>query len=1078
MMFALILLLLAPPYLLPNADTLIVSNWTADEGLPGNSVNHIAQDADGFLWLSSYYGLIRFDGIEFMTLNQANTPEIRNNRLNLFHKAPGGSVWISFELRGLVRYDATGFTRYDSEHGLSDEHITVMETLPDGRFIVGSYDGLYVFNVTENRFERLDMGLDRPRNHVKGVLSTSAGLVWATTFNGYAKVVGNKVEMFGSGHVTGIVEDARGTVWIGNSDGLWILNTDGSLQRPGGLPSVLRTEEITSLNAIDRHVLVSVPGISFLWDGERFERVGGVTIPEDDQISSVHHDSYGVTWLITQKGVPLVLTEGRFKSVPELNALEAVSAVQVVEDSERNLWFSSRYGGLFRLKRNLIRHIGKPEGLRGDNTLGLLIDRRNRLFIGTRDDGFSVVSDGKLVNYPRDARRRYGTVYDFAEDAKGRIWIGTFPHGLVLFDEPRQALVTYRLGSSVLENDVRAIHATSTGLLWLATSSGLVRFDTEDRIYTRFDRSNGMPSHSLKHIIADSKDRLWISTSDNGVFRFDPVSQDILHLNIANGLPSDNIRSMMIDPDDENVLWIGSETQGLIRYHNGDFKTLSVEDGLPDRVVHSIRQGPRGSLWLTTNAGVARIEKRGLNAYLDGVVSGFHLIIYDEDEGMRNLEANGGFRNGSLITPDKSHILVSTQSGVTIFPLTKPDPGRRPPPVYLYVGVRHGRAMDVVLDGGRNDLDVRYAGLRFASPNGIRYQYRLVGKSSEWTDDFDRDVLHFHDLTPGDYRFEVISWNEAGTISSEPAVLTITVEPTLLQTRWFWLLTMLVLGGGIWMVVHLRTRTLKTVRERLEVLVSERTRDLVSEKAEVEKQKAIIEQQAANLSDLIETRDKFFAIIGHDLRGPFQTLLGLSQLMLDEYEEMDDLEIRQSLKHLRSASENLHRLVENLLEWSTLQKGDMKLLIEPQDLNAIAESTVRLFGPSASVKGIHLEAIIPDSMVVNADASVVETIVRNFVSNAIKFTKTEGIVVLEAGQNDDAWWIQVSDNGIGMTEIMRKNVLNIDKSIKRRGTVNEWGTGLGLALCNELMKVHGGEIIVESEPLVGSRFTAKFNNRS
>jgi signal transduction histidine kinase len=354
----------------------------------------------------------------------------------------------------------------------------------------------------------------------------------------------------------------------------------------------------------------------------------------------------------------------------------------------------------------------------------------------------------------------------------------------------------------------------------------------------------------------------------------------------------------------------------------------------------------------------------------------------------------------------------------------------------------------------------------------------LIGKSSEWTDDFDRDPLHFHNLAPGEYQFEVMSWNEAGTLSSEPAILTVIVKPTLWQNLWFRLFSVLLLGGGVWTLIHLRTKNFISIRDRLEVLVSERTHDLRNEKAEVEKQKAIIEQQAANLADLIETRDKFFAIIGHDLRGPFQTLLGLSQLMLDEFDEMDDHERRQSLKHLRSSSENLHRLVENLLEWSTLQKGNMKLLIEPVDINALAESTVRLFGPSASVKGIHLEAIVPDSMVVDADASVVETIVRNFVSNAIKFTKAEGIVVLEADRNETQWWIQVSDNGIGMSETMRRNALNIDKSIKRRGTVNEWGTGLGLALCNELMKVHGGEIVVESEPGVGSRFTARFNNRS
>jgi signal transduction histidine kinase len=669
-------------------------------------------------------------------------------------------------------------------------------------------------------------------------------------------------------------------------------------------------------------------------------------------------------------------------------------------------------------------------------------------------------------------------VYDFAEDAKGRIWIGAYSRGLVLFDETKESLVTYKLGKSVLENDIRAIHATDNGLLWLATSSGLVRFDTETRSFERFDRSNGLPSHSLKNIIADSKQRLWICTSDNGVFRYDPVSQDILHLNTSKGLPSNQIRSMMMDADDEHTFWIGSETHGLIRYKNGNVRSISVENGLPDRVVHSIQQGPMGWIWLTTNSGVLRMDKRGLNTYLDGLQSSFHFSIYDEDEGMRNLEANGGFRNGSLINQEESHMIVSTQKGVAIIPLAKPDPSLRPPPVYLYVGLRHGRSMNLVLDDGMNDLEVRYAGLRFASPFGIRYQYRLVGKSTEWTDDFDRDPLLFQNLDPGKYRFEVISWNEAGTLSSEPALLTVVVKPTFWQNPWFRLLSILLLVGGVWMLIHFRTKNLTSIRERLEVLVRDRTSDLHNQKAEVEKQKAIIEAQAANLTDLILTRDKFFNIVGHDLRGPFQTLLGLSQLMLDEYDDMDDPARRQSLMHLRSSSEHLHRLVENLLEWSTLQKGNMKLFIEPVDINGLLDSTVRVFGPSASVKGIHLEAIVSEALVVNADASVLETIVRNFVSNGIKFTNSEGIVVMEAGRNETHWWVQVSDNGIGMSESMRRNVLNIDDSIKRRGTMNEQGIGLGLALCNELIKVHGGEIIVESELDRGSRFTARFNNRS
>jgi ligand-binding sensor domain-containing protein len=300
MILALMLLILTPPYLLPNADTLIVSNWTKREGLPGNSINQIAQDDNGFLWLTSYFGLIHFDGVHFKALDQANTPEFSNNRLHLFHKTTDGTLWISFERRGLIRYDSTGFIRYDSKVGLGDEHITAMQTLPDGRLLVGSYDGLYVLNKPSDRFERLDLGQDRARNHVNGVFITSAKQVWVSTVNGYAKLHGNEVEVFGTGHITDIVEDARGAVWIGRPDGLWLLNSDGSVQRPAGLPPVLRSTETTSLHKIDTRLLVSVLGVAYLWDGKRFEQVGGLTIPADDQIASVFQDSYGVTSVITQ----------------------------------------------------------------------------------------------------------------------------------------------------------------------------------------------------------------------------------------------------------------------------------------------------------------------------------------------------------------------------------------------------------------------------------------------------------------------------------------------------------------------------------------------------------------------------------------------------------------------------------------------------------------------------------------------------------------------------------------------------------------------------------------------------------
>jgi ligand-binding sensor domain-containing protein len=188
--------------------------------------------------------------------------------------------------------------------------------------------------------------------------------------------------------------------------------------------------------------------------------VGGVQISKSDQIITMLVDSYGVSWGITQRGIVFHLADGEFKQISILSSISKASALMVFEDIERNLWFSTRYGGLFMVNRNPISHVGTPEGLRDDNILGLYVDTRNRLFVGTRNDGFSIVSDQFIVNYPVTTSTRYGTVHDFAEDDAGRMWVATYPHGLVQFDETRQQLIPYRLGMSRLENDVRAIKTT------------------------------------------------------------------------------------------------------------------------------------------------------------------------------------------------------------------------------------------------------------------------------------------------------------------------------------------------------------------------------------------------------------------------------------------------------------------------------------------------------------------------------------------------------------------------------------------------------------------------------------------
>lgn len=1073
MAFLLLLLLFrVQPWQPQNPDSLVITQWTIRDGLPLNTTTRVAQDKDGFLWITTYDGLVRFDGRRFVTYSHAEEPAIRNNRLGFLNNTEDGSLWISLESQGIVRYKDNTFRHYGSESGLTMEHITVMVSVPGGMW-VGSFDGLYRYRLDSDRFARIDLGEDPEANNIHQIEVDADGSAWVTTHDGVFHIRGQVVRRLDRGRYVAALRDSDDRIWLAKETGLRVAKRDGTLAMPDGLPPwVLKTNIHSMARYRDGFLLGTHTGIFRL----RGNRITPLRMPDRMQIQEIIQiftDSRGNDWLVTNQGDMLQIRGDAAIRVPILQPLEDAVVIQVFEDVERNLWVTTTGGGLFRIKPNHITHLGVPEGLAGNNILSLMFDRHGRFIVGTRSDGLSIVSASGIQNLELPGITARGIVQDTHEDRAGRIWVATFQNGLYRLTEADR-LVRVGLGNSVLTNDVRAIHEAADGTLWLGSTGGLMRFNPNTLRHVLYNRDSGLPSQVIRHITPDSAGRLWLATNDAGVYRFDTQSGDIVHHHVGTGMPSNITRTVFIDPDDPDVLWVGSETHGLIRIKEGRYAFADRRSGLPDHIVHAIRQDPYQWLWISTNRGIVRIEKSSLNAFLDGKQSGFHFTVFDEADGIRNAEANGSIQDPMLVSPDGRILLVATQNGVAMIPIREPDARSVPPAVFFQDGTAYLPVINLRLDGYTRSVRIPFLGLNYSSPFRIRFQYRILGRSDEWQDIYHGHTLHLKDLPFGETRVELIAWNEAGTLSSDPALARILVVPWFWQTAWFWSVVVVLFAGGVWALVHYRTSKLELLRLRLEAMVRDKTLALQREKDEVEHKNAIIEEQSRVLEELNQTKDRFFSIIGHDLRGPFQSLIGLTQLVIEEYEVMDDAEIQQNLRHLKQSSETLHRLVENLLEWSALQKGKVKLLIEDVDMNHIAQSTIRMFGPSASVKGIHLEALIPDGFRVKADRNIVETVIRNLVSNAIKYTRAEGVVVLEAGIDDTGWWIQVSDNGIGMSEKLRAQLMKIDRGVKRRGTTNESGTGLGLVLCKELMTLHKGSIRVESEEDVGSRFTARF----
>lgn len=228
------------------------------------------------------------------------------------------------------------------------------------------------------------------------------------------------------------------------------------------------------------------------------------------------------------------------------------------------------------------------------------------------------------------------------------------------------------------------------------------------------------------------------------------------------------------------------------------------------------------------------------------------------------------------------------------------------------------------------------------------------------------------------------------------------------------------------------------------------------------------------ISNINKQKDKFFSIIAHDLRGPFNGFLGLTELLAEEIDDMDKEEIQFAAINMRSSANNLNRLLENLLEWSRMEQGLIPFSTQEFNLDEVVRECVAPLQDAADKKDIVIETIIDQTLKIFADHHILQSVIRNVLSNAVKFTPRRGIIKIKAKEDDKNTTISIKDSGIGMNSKMIENIFKLDVKINRKGTDDEPSTGLGLILCKEFVEKHKGKIWIESEEGKGSTFHFSF----
>ncbi len=394
-------------------------------------------------------------------------------------------------------------------------------------------------------------------------------------------------------------------------------------------------------------------------------------------------------------------------------------------------------------------------------------------------------------------------------------------------------------------------------------------------------------------------------------------------------------------------------------------------------------------------------------------------------------------------------------------------------------GEEHSFDDDLVLPYDDYSLRFDFKTITFRYPEKVKFKYRLKGFDKNWSEVMTQNFAYYSHLEDGNYEFEVLATNDDGVWANIPATYSFTIATPLWKKTWF--LAVCTLIGFILLVSYVRWRTssLEKKRKTLELEVTKQTEKLKLQNQELAVTNSLLKESENELSQSNNIKDKMFSIISHDLRAPLATLQNFLKMFISYRNAFTDEEIGRITKDINKSLGNVGDLLENLLQWSRAQMGHLETELEPLIITDYIQKNIELLLPIAKNKKINLQVSeIDEGILVEADPNLLNFILRNLISNAIKFTDTDGTVTVGAIYENNSEkntikmiHIWVRDTGVGMSDEIARKIFITDQHVTTRGTANEKGTGLGLMVCKEFVEKQNGKIWVESVEKEGTTFT-------
>jgi signal transduction histidine kinase/ligand-binding sensor domain-containing protein len=771
-----LLLLLAVAQNLQASSNYFTHLWQTEDGLPQNAVTSIIQTRDGYLWLGTYGGLARFDGVRFTRFDPGNYPQLKSSRVTSLFEDRDEYLWIGHETGEVARFKQGHF-----------EEIAV----PTG------WKGKKVVAICEDELSA----------------------IWLVSDEGLMSRLGDGLLLVPhAGSALGLVSvanDAAGHIWIA---------------RHGAL-SKLQHEKLVPITFDDSGAETYVQGICP-------SRDGGLWVSLDGQIRKwkVNHWSQdlgeapwglkGVTRMIeTQEGclaagtidsgLDIINCRGAVLHFNHTNALPQNWIRALCEDHEGNLWVAAGSGGLVALRAGKVAAISPPDAWQGRAVLSVAAAHDDALWISTEGAGLYRLSDNHWEHYAENEGLLNPFVWSLGEDSHGMMWAGTWGGGMFVKNGNQFVRPPGLEQNSV---PMPALLHGLNGIAWIGTVNGLLR--CEGGKLAAYGEQEGLELADVRAIAQAKDGTIWFAMTGGGLGRLREGT--LKQFRKGDGLSSDYLQALKLDSD--GTLWIGTAGAGLNRMRNEHFATITRTNGLVDDVICHIEDDDRGYFWISSHNGIMRVSKAELNACADGHTNWVDCLTYGKGEGLPTLECSGGLQPAGCKTADGRLWFPTTKGLVAIDP-SDVKKNQLPPPVVIEEVLVDGRPLPgmqhanspLQIPPGRHRFEFHFTGLSFTVPEKVRFKHRLDDLEQEWSEPDTKRSADYSYIAPGDYKFRVMACNNDDVWNETEASLRFKVLPQFWQTWWFRVLYILAGVAAVAAIaVFSMRRRLERKLERLE----------------------------------------------------------------------------------------------------------------------------------------------------------------------------------------------------------------------------------------------------------------------